>query len=326
MVIGIPTGVKVYDWLLTMYRGRIRFSVPMLFALAFLVTFVIGGMTGMILAIPPLDYMVHNTVFLVAHFHNMLIPGMLFGLIAGYQFWFPKAFGFRLNEGWGRVVFVCWVVGFYLTFAPLYVLGVEGMPRRSQEVFIAGYKPWLMVAAVGAFFLLGGLASLFAQLAVSVRDRARNRVSVGDPWNARGLEWSVAAPVPEYNFALLPRVEGRDAFLSMKLAGTAYQDPGEYEDIAVPKGSAIGPVVGLAGAVCAFALVWHIWWLALSALAVIWATVIVRSFERDTEKTIPATTVAAEQRAWLELAHTQTPIQPHGENRPGHQGLAETRS
>lgn len=324
MTIGIPTGVKIYDWLFTMYRGRVRFSVPMLFSLAFLVTFVIGGMTGIILAVPPLDFMVHNTVFLVAHFHNMLIPGLLYGMIAGYEFWFPKAFGFRLNERWGRIAFFCWVVGFYLAFMPLYVLGLEGMPRRSVEVFNNGFLPWLIVAAFGALLLFSGLASLFVQLWISVRDREHNRVPVGDPWDGRGLEWAIPAPAPEYNFAVVPQVHGRDAFTAQKEEGAAYRAPAKYEDIGVPKNSAVGPVVGLAGAACAFGLVWHIWWLAIAALVVIWGAVIARSFVRDTERIIPAEEIEAEQRAWLEQAHSVRAIDRDLEFTPENKGLAET--
>ncbi|MEW6559288.1 MAG: cbb3-type cytochrome c oxidase subunit I [Pseudomonadota bacterium] len=324
MTIGIPTGVKIYDWLFTMYRGRVRFSVPMLFSLAFLVTFVIGGMTGIILAVPPLDFMVHNTVFLVAHFHNMLIPGLLYGMIAGYEFWFPKAFGFRLNERWGRIAFFCWVAGFYLAFMPLYVLGLEGMPRRSVEVFNNGFLPWLIVAAFGALLLFSGLASLFVQLWISVRDREHNRVPVGDPWDGRGLEWAIPAPAPEYNFAVVPQVHGRDAFTAQKEEGAAYRAPAKYEDIGVPKNSAVGPVVGLAGAACAFGLVWHIWWLAIAALVVIWGAVIARSFVRDTERIIPAEEIEAEQRAWLEQAHSVRAIDRDLEFTPENKGLAET--
>ncbi|WP_018915120.1 cbb3-type cytochrome c oxidase subunit I [Thiomonas sp. FB-6] len=323
MTIGVPTGVKIYDWLLTMYRGRIRFSVPMLFTLAFLFTFVIGGMTGIILAVPPVDFMVHNTVFLVAHFHNMLIPGVLYGVIAGYQFWFPSAFGFRLDERWGRVAFVCWVAGFYLAFMPLYVLGLEGMPRRSQELFDPSFGPWLMVAGAGAVLLLAGLASLFVQLWVSVRDRELHRVPVGDPWDGRGLEWSLPAPVPEYDFACIPRVHGRDAFMAAKQDGSAYRAPAAYEDIVLPCNSALGPVLGLAGAACAFGLVWHIWWMAAAALLVICGGVIARSFVRATVRIVPAARVAAEQSAWLELAQGSRAITRDEESSPANKGRAE---
>ncbi|HVB80428.1 MAG TPA: cbb3-type cytochrome c oxidase subunit I, partial [Candidatus Binataceae bacterium] len=181
MTIAVPTGVKLYDWIWTMFRGRVRFTVPMLYSLAFMMTFVIGGATGIMLAMPPLDFLVHNTVFLVAHFHNVIIPGVLYGLLAGYHYWFPKAFGFRLNEKWGRIAFGCWVVGFYLAFMPLYVLGAAGMARRTQEVFEPAFRPWLYIAGFGALVLLAALAALFVQLWVSIRERDANRVTAGDP-------------------------------------------------------------------------------------------------------------------------------------------------
>ncbi len=184
-------------------------------------------------------------------------------MIAGYMYWFPKAFGFRLSEVWGKVAFVCWVSGFYLAFMPLYVLGLGGMARRSQALFEPDYRPWLIVAACGAVLLLSGLVSLFVQLFVSVRDRDANRVPVGDPWDARGLEWSVAAPPPEYNFATIPRVDRLDPFYWLKERGEAYRAPSRYEDIVMPKVSWVGPLVGLAAAACAFGLVWHIGWLSL---------------------------------------------------------------
>ncbi len=323
MTIGIPTGVKVYDWLLTMFRGRVRFTVPMLYSLAFMVSFVIGGMTGIILATPPLDYMVHNTVFLVAHFHNMLIPGLLFGMIAGYQYWFPKAFGFRLDETWGRVGVVCWTLGFYLAFMPLYVLGLEGMPRRSEALFVPQYLPWLLIAAVGAFVLLAGLASLFVQLWISVRRRNGNRVFAGDPWDGRGLEWSVSAPPPEFNFAVIPDVSGRDTFTARKERGDAYRPPRRYQDIELPRNSATGAVIGIAGAAAGFGLVWHIWWLAVVGVLAMWGAVIARSFVRDVHKVIAASEVARTETHWLQFVSQARPVARDGETLPANHGLAE---
>ena len=323
MMIGIPTGVKIYDWIWTMFRGELRFTPPMLFSVAFIITFVLGGLSGILLAIPPVDFMVHNTVFLVAHFHNVLIPGTLYGLIAGYQYWFPKAFGFRLSEGWGKISFVCWVVGFYLAFMPLYVLGLGGMPRRSQALFEPDYRPWLLVAVIGAFILLTGLVTLFVQLWVSVRDREHNRVSVGDPWDARSLEWSVSAPPPEYNFATIPHVSGRDTFYLRKVHGGAYKPADHYRGIEMPKNSWVGPLVGLGGAVCAFGLVWHIWWMAMLGFAAIWLPVIARSFVRETHRWIPAAEVEAENRRWLDLAHATHPVPRQLEESQANRGLAK---
>ena len=205
MIIAVPTGVKVFDWLLTMYRGRITFHPSMLWTLGFIVTFVIGGMTGVLLALPPVDYLMHNTTFLVAHFHNMLIPGALFGYFAGYMYWFPKAFGFTLNERWGVRSFWCWLIGFYLAFMPLYVLGFMGMPRRMEHYNIAAWQPYLIVAAFGALLILLGIVCLVVQLVVSVRQRQDTLDLSGDPWNGRTLEWLTSSPPAPYNFAVLPR-------------------------------------------------------------------------------------------------------------------------
>ena len=323
MTIGVPTGVKVYDWIWTMFRGELRFTPPMLFSIAFIITFVLGGLSGILLAIPPVDFMVHNTVFLVAHFHNVLIPGTLYGLIAGYQYWFPKAFGFRLSEGWGKISFVCWVIGFYLAFMPLYVLGLGGMPRRSQALFEPDYRPWLIVAECGALILLAGLATLFVQLWVSVRDRENNRVPVGDPWDARSLEWSVGAPPPEYNFATIPHVSGRDPFYLRKAHGGAYKPADHYRGIEMPKNSWVGPLVGLGSAICTFGLVWHIWWMALVGLAATWLPVIARSFVRETHRWIPASEVEAEDRRWVDLAHATRPVPRQLEESHANRGLAK---
>jgi len=326
MAIGVPTGVKIYNWIWTMFRGEVRFSTPLLYSLAFMMTFVLGGLTGIILAFPPLDYVVHNTLFLVAHFHNMLIPGTLYGMIAAYTFWFPKAFGFRLNETWGRIACACWVVGFYLAFMPLYVLGAAGMTRRTQAVIETAYRPWLYAAEVGAVVLFCGLAALGMQLWVSIRDRDSNRVFAGDPWDGRGLEWSVAAPPPEYNFAHLPHVEQRYAFYDDKRKYAPYARPPHYEDIEMPKNSAVAPIIGIASAAAGFALVWHMWWLAILGTLVIVATVIARSFVRDTEKVITADAVRRTEDRWLSAVERAQPIPRELETTSANQGLAAVRS
>ena len=323
MCIGIPTGVKIYDWILTMFRGQVRFTVPMLYSIAFMMTFVIGGFTGIILAMPPLDFLVHNTLFLVAHFHNMLIPGLLYGMLAGYTYWFPKAFGFRLEEPWGRVALGCWVVGFYLAFMPLYVLGASGMARRTQEVFEPSFRPWLYVAAVGALVLLGGLSALFLQLWVSIRHRAQNRVFAGDPWDGRGLEWFTSAPPPEYNFAVIPKVGGRDPFYDGKRRGDIYTPPDRYEAIEVPRESLLGPLIGVAGAGVGVARVWHMWWRAALGLLGVIGSVIARSFARDVERTIPIATVEAAHQRWLAAVHTTPPIPRELETTRANHGVAE---
>ena len=323
MTIGVPTGVKIYDWILTMFRGRIRFNVSMLYAQAFIVLFAVGGLTGIILANPGVDYQVHNTVFLVAHFHNVLIPGLLFGMLAGYHYWFPKAFGFRLNEVWGRIAFFLWTFGFLFAFMPLYVLGLMGLPRRTVEYFQGAYLPWTIVAAFGALLVFGALASIAIQLWVSIRQRDQNRVPAGDPWNGFALEWSIPAPAPEYNFAVIPHVRDREDFKASKQRGTAYRAPDHYEDIEMPTPSAVGPLIGGAGAVCGFALVWHIWWLVAVALLAIVATVIARSFVRETTFILPAAKVKEEHEEWLRHALAQRAVTRDEETAPANHGLAE---
>ncbi len=323
MLIGIPTGVKIYDWILTMFRGRIRFAAPMLYALAFLILFTIGGLSGILLANPAVDYQVHNTLFLVAHFHNMLIPGLLFGMLAAYHYWFPKAFGFRLDETWGRIAFACWVVGFLLAFMPLYALGLLGMPRRTVEFFQPAYLPYMIVAACGAVLILGGLGSLVVQLWVSVRRRHELSVFAGDPWNGRTLEWATSAPPPEYNFAVLPTVHGRDPFHAMKERDEAYGMPPRYEDIELPRNSAVGIVIGVAGAAVAFGLVWHIWWLAILGFATVWAAVIARSFVRETTRIIPASEVRRTEQRWRDAVSRAPIVSRDYEITPINRGLAE---
>jgi cytochrome o ubiquinol oxidase subunit I len=322
MLIGIPTGVKVYDWLLTMYRGRVRFTVPLVYGLGFSMLFVIGGLTGIILANPSVDYQVHNTQFLVAHFHNVLIPGTLFGMLAGYHFWFPKAFGFRLDERWGMSAAVCWIVGFLLAFFPLYGLGLLGYPRRGFAYFDPIYQPFMIAALVGAVIVLLALASLVVQLVVSIRDREQNRVAAGDPWDGRSLEWATPAPPPPYNFFVLPVVDGRDTFMRAKERGTAYRAPQNFADIEVPKNSAMGMIVCVGGALIAFGLVWHMWWLAVAALLGVVVAVFARGFARDTERIIPAREVERDHGRWLAEVAATRPVARDLELTPENAGLA----
>ncbi|WP_082655958.1 cbb3-type cytochrome c oxidase subunit I [Aureimonas sp. D3] len=323
MTIGIPTGVKIYDWILTMFRGRVRFSVPMLYSLAFMVLFTIGGLTGILLANPAIDYQVHNSVFLVAHFHNMLIPGVLYGMIAAYTYWFPKAFGFQLDEWWGRVSCGCWVTGFCLAFLPLYPLGLMGMPRRSQEFFEPAYLPFTIVAGIGALFLLAALASLFIQLVVSVRRRAELAVPAGDPWNGRTLEWGIPCPAPEYNFAVLPIVDARDAFHAAKKDGTAYPAHRFYSPIELPKNSGVGVVFGLALAAASFGLIWWMWWLVVAGGLVALGALVARSFNLDTMRVIPAEEIRRQDEAFLALVHRTPQVSRDDEATATNMGLAE---
>ncbi|MGC3872478.1 cbb3-type cytochrome c oxidase subunit I [Halomonas sp. GXIMD04776] len=323
MLIGVPTGVKVYDWLLTMFRGRVRLTTAMLFSVMFMATFVIGGLTGVILANPPVDFNVHNSLFLVAHFHNMLIPGTLFGMFAAYHVWFPKMFGFRLSERWGRISFWCWSFGFYLAFMPLYALGLMGAMRRTNEWFQPEYLPWLITALAGAGLVLMAVLSMLIQLRVSIRDRESLAVPGGDPWDGRSLEWSMSAPPPEYNFAVIPQVHDRDAFTWMKQHGEAHASPPRYEDIQLPRNSSVAPVIGAASLVLGFALTWHIWWLTIVTFLVIWGAVIARSFCRDTERMISASQVQEEHERWLRMVRTLPATPREKETTTANRGLAE---
>jgi cytochrome o ubiquinol oxidase subunit 1 len=286
-----------------MFRGRIIFKPPMLFTIGFIVTFVIGGLSGVLLAMPPVDYLMHNTVFLIAHFHNMIIPGVLFGYLAGYMFWFPKAFGFKLNEKWGAWSFWCWIIGFYVAFMPLYVLGFLGMPRRMEHYEIAAWQPHLIIAAIGAFIILIGIVCLVVQLAVSIRDRQTALDLTGDPWNGRSLEWLTSSPPAPYNFAVLPQVESIDAFWDMKQRGVAYRRPDRYVDIVLPKNTSIGIIIGGMAFVFGFAMVWHIWWLAALCLASIAVCIIIRASDDESDYAIPASEVKKiEDARFAELA------------------------
>lgn len=297
MIIAVPTGVKIFNWLFTLYHGRIRFTTPVLWTLAFIVYFTIGGMTGVLLAVPPADFVLHNSEFLVAHFHNMLIPGALFGYFAGYAYWFPKMSGFRLDETWGKRAFWAWVVGFGLAFLPLYALGFMGMTRRLQHYDNPAWHPLLELALLGTFFILAGIACQAIQLAVSIKHRDRLRDATGDPWNGHTLEWSLSSPPPPYNFATIPTVADIDAFTDMKEKGTAYRRPERYEAIHMPRDTALGFVIGVLAFAFGFAMIWHIWWLALASALGILVTVLVRASSDDTGYLIPAAEVEAIENA-----------------------------
>jgi cytochrome o ubiquinol oxidase subunit 1 len=294
MIIGIPTGVKVFNWLFTMYRGRIVFKTPVLFAIGFIVTFVIGGLTGVLLAVPPIDFVLHNSVFLVAHFHNVIIGGVLFGALAGYNYWFPKAFGFTLNEGWGKASFWCWLIGFYLAFMPLYALGLMGMTRRLEHISDPSWRPYLLVAELGAIVILLALCCMAMQLYVSIRNRKSHRAS-GDPWDGRTLEWATTSPPPPYNFAVLPKVEGIDAFWEMKRKGLKAPQ-GPYEPIETPCNTPTGFVIAFFAVFMGFALIWYIWWLAILTFLAILITVLVFGWSDERERQIPADEIARMER------------------------------
>jgi cytochrome o ubiquinol oxidase subunit 1 len=318
MIIAVPTGVKVFNWLFTMWAGRVRFSTPMLWSIAFMVTFVLGGLTGVLLAVPPADFVLHNSLFLIAHFHNVIIGGVLFGLFAGYTYWFPKAFGFRLDERFGRAAFWFWVVGFYVAFMPLYWLGLLGMTRRLQHYDVAEWRPWLWLAGIGALLILCGIGCQVAQLYVSIRDRARMRDRTGDPWDGRTLEWMTASPPPAFNFAALPDVTGEEAYWLIKqraIAQSRMSPMPTYKAIELPRNSPTGVVVAFFAVVTGFALIWHIWWLASVGFAGAFATFVVFAWRDEAEFEIPAEElrrIDARRRAAREdlVAGRETDIYP----------------
>jgi len=298
MIIAVPTGVKIFNWLFTLYRGRIRFEVPVLWAIGFMVTFVIGGLTGVLMAVPPADFVLHNSLFLVAHFHNVIIGGVLFGGMAGYHYWFPKAFGFTLDKRLGLVSFWCWLVGFYLAFMPLYALGLFGMTRRMHHYANPGWQPYLIVAEIGALVILGGIIATVAQLVVSIRTRQFRRDLTGDPWNGRTLEWSTASPPPHYNFAVLPTVDSLDAFWRMKQRGRL-EFPGKFHPIHMPGNSPNGFVTAFFAVVTGFALIWHIWWMTIAGLACAIVTLLAFGWVERADHEISAEALAANERARL---------------------------
>ncbi|KVO98633.1 cytochrome ubiquinol oxidase subunit I [Burkholderia ubonensis] len=293
MIIAIPTGVKVFNWLFTMYRGRIEFSTPVLWTIGFMVTFTLGGMTGVMMAIPGADFVLHNSLFLIAHFHNVIIGGVLFGYLAGFNYWFPKAFGFKLNEKLGKAAFWFWQVGFYIAFVPLYVLGFMGMTRRLNHYDNPAWHPWLLVAAFGAVLIAIGIACQLLQLVVSIRNRnlPQSRDTTGDPWGGRTLEWATTSPPPAYNFATIPQVRTLDAFADMKARGEGQGKRAAYRDIHMPSNTSAGLFVGVFSLALGFALVWHIWWLAIAGLAGIVATLVIYSSRNNDGYYIPASTV-----------------------------------
>ncbi|WP_272974507.1 cytochrome o ubiquinol oxidase subunit I [Alcanivorax jadensis] len=288
MIISIPTGAKIFNWLFTMYRGRIRFEVPMLWTLGFIITFVIGGMTGVLLAVPPADFVLHNSLFLVAHFHNVIIGGVLFGLFAGITYWYPKAFGYKLDPFWGKMSFWFWTIGFYFAFMPLYVLGLMGVTRRmSQFEEDAAMQFWFQVAAFGAFLIALGILFFIVQLVVSHRRRDQLRDTTGDPWDGRTLEWATSSPPPQYNFAFTPRVHDLDAWWQMKQH--KYRRPEEgFKAIHMPKNTAAGIILAGISTVLGFALVWHMWLLAGVSFAALLAVAIGHTFNYDRDYHIPA--------------------------------------
>jgi cytochrome o ubiquinol oxidase subunit 1 len=303
MIIAVPTGVKIYNWLFTMYGGRVRFATPMIWSIGFMVTFIIGGLTGVLVAVPPADFLLHNSLFQVAHFHNVIIGGVLFGAFAGYTYWFPKAFGFRLHEGLGKFAFWFWLVGFYVAFMPLYAVGFLGMTRRMQHYDVAEWRPWLIVAGGGAVLILIGIIFQIMQLVVSIRHREELRDRTGDPWDGRSLEWATASPPPAFNFAIMPDVSGGDAYWAMKQRarqqGLPYNEP-TYRDVEMPRNSPTGFMSAFFATVMGFALIWHIWWMVAAGFVGAFATFVAFAWRDHDEYIIPAAEVARIDRANLQ--------------------------
>lgn len=296
MIISIPTGAKIFNWLFTMYRGRIKFELPMLWTVGFMVTFVIGGMTGVLLAVPAADFVLHNSLFLIAHFHNVIIGGVVFGIFAAINYWFPKAFGYKLDEFWGKCSFWFWLVGFWVAFMPLYILGLMGVTRRMSHFDDPSLQIWFQVAAFGAVLIAFGIAAFLIQLWVSFRRRHQLRDVTGDPWDGRTLEWSTASPPPDYNFAFTPVVHDNDAWFDMKKRG--HQRPvSGFKPIHMPKNTAAGFVIAMLATACGFALVWHMWIPAALAFFATVAATIVHTFNYKRDFHIPAEVVARSEEA-----------------------------
>ncbi len=293
-IIAVVTGVKIYNWLFTMYGGRIRYNTPMLWSLGFLVTFVVGGMTGVLLAVPPADFALHNSLFVIAHFHNVIIGGVLFAAFAGVTFWFPKAFGFRLHEGWGVAVFWFTTIGFYVTFFPLYVAGLLGMTRRLQHFDVAAWRPWVLIASAGVAISALGMICQIVQLVVSIRRRAELLDPTGDPWNGRSLEWATASPPPVFNFAFLPQVNDQEPYWAIKQRAIETQHlaaVGEYLPIEMPRNSATGFLTSFFATLTGFGLIWHIWWMVIAGLVAAYAGFVWFAWRDEDEYEIPASEV-----------------------------------
>jgi cytochrome o ubiquinol oxidase subunit 1 len=308
MLIGIPTGVKIYNWLFTMYGGRVRFSVPMHYTLGFMLTFITGGLTGVLLAIPPVDFIVHNSLFLVAHFHHVIIPGVVFAVLAGYTYWFPKAFGFTLDERLGKAAFWCWLIGFLLAFMPSYLLGFWGATRRMQHISDPSWKPWLAVEFLGSLFIAAGIALLVVQLFYSIKTRDRRRDVTGDPWDGRTLEWLTLSPPPHYNFAVLPDVHGEEAYWLRKQTAIKQDrliDEPDYKPIEMPLNTPTGVIVAFFASVCGFAIIWYIWWLAIVGLVGAFAIFVWYAWRDEHEHIIPVEEVRenARERRRIRMEH-----------------------
>lgn len=301
MLIAIPTGVKIFNWLFTMYQGRIKFASPMIWFMGFVFLFTLGGVTGVLMAVPAIDFQVHNSLFLVAHFHTMIVAGVVFGFMAGLTYWFPKIFGFVLHEGLGKLAAWCWIVGFTLAFGPLYILGLMGATRRL-DTYAAdlGWQPLFIVAAIGAAIIVIGIVVQVLQLIVSVYNRNVNRDLTGDPWSARTLEWSTSSPPPEYNFAVLPEVTERDEFWARKQRGQWPVKQTNFSDIEIPKNTSHAIIIGGFALLAGFGFVWHLWWLVVISLLGILAFIFIHGLsDKPSERVVSVRQLAEDQEAWM---------------------------
>ncbi len=297
MVIAIPTGAKIFNWLFTMYRGDIRFDLPMMWVVAFMLTFTVGGMTGVLLAIPPADFVLHNSLFLVAHFHNVIIGGVLFGLFAGIVYWFPKAFGFILDPFWGKVGFWGWVIGYWIAWTPMYVVGLMGTTRRVNHFDDVSLQPYFIVAMVGVVIIAIGIFGFIMSIVMGVKHRRRLADTTGDPWEGRTLEWSTSSPPPHYNFAFTPMIHELDAWYDMKRRG--YERPADgYRPIHMPGNTASGVLISGLALVMGFGMIWYIWWLAALAFVGLLAVAIGHTFFLDRDYVIPPDEVARTEAHW----------------------------
>ena len=279
MLIAVPTGVKIFNWLLTMRHGKISFTTPMLYALGFIPIFTIGGVTGVMLAMASADYQYHNTLFLVAHFHYVLIPGTVFALLAGYHYWWPLIWGFRLNEKLGKAAFWVGAVSFNVTFFPMFILGLDGYARRMYTYSAStGYGPLSMVSFVGALGMAVTFLLIGYNIYYSFRHAPRNESS--DPWDARSLEWCVHTPVPAYNFSVIPTVSQLDEFWFAKKEGRNLQ-AGEIKDIHMPNNSQTAFWQGIAMTLWSFFFVWGEWIPAAICLVITFVFMAHRSFQKD---------------------------------------------
>ena len=283
MLIAVPTGVKVFNWVFTMFEGKVHFATPMLWFMGFLSTFVIGGMTGVLMSVAAVDFQVHNSLFLIGHFHSMVIGGVLFGVLSAISYWFPKYTGFMLHERLGRWVYWCWFWGFPVAFLPLYVLGFMGATRRLDHYDAAtGWQPWFVIAAIGAAILAVGTVLFLVQLIVSIVQRKKLRDTTGgDPWDGRTLEWSTSSPPPFYNFAIIPEVHTRDAFWEMKKHKT--HEKKIYEPIHMPKNTPIGMYIGGFAFLFGFSVIWQMHWLTILSFAGLLISMIYRLSEKETD-------------------------------------------